>query len=285
MLYRVMTTDMFDNASELLCREYRDVLEKYRAHAEELRLRMGQPPSVVISGSETVFSEAPVTEEMLAKLAVKATSSSMHTSIDLIRRGFLSYKGVRIGLCGEVNMQDGVFYGFRSYTSVCIRIPREIKGAGSRFIEKVNNSTLIISPPGVGKTSLLRDAVRLLSDTGVRMTLIDERGEISAGGAFDVGKCTDVISLCDKKTAASLVLRTMSPQYIALDEITTPEDIALISDMAGCGAKIIATAHAESIEGMKKRRLYRELLELGIFDVIIQIRLTGSGRAYSAVRL
>ncbi|MBR5543434.1 MAG: stage III sporulation protein AA, partial [Oscillospiraceae bacterium] len=158
---------------------------------------------------------------------------------------------------------------------------KEIKTAAEELFSELSASTLfdntlIISPPGHGKTTILRDLVRRISDKGVRISLVDERGEIAAkhGGVaqFDVGRCTDVLDGAPKAQGAMLLLRTMSPQVIALDEITAREDVDAIFSITNCGVRILATAHGDDEKSLFRRPLYRELLNAEIFGNIVILK-------------
>lgn len=146
-------------------------------------------------------------------------------------------------------------------------------------------STLLLSPPGVGKTTLLRDLIRCLS-TGVwinpkRVGVADERGELGVGSlrAF-LGPRVDVLAYCPKAAALMLLLRGMSPQVLAADEITDPQDIRAMEQAAGCGVTLLATAHGGSLEDLRRRPLYRELLEAGIFQAFVFLTRQGGKRHY-----
>ena len=121
------------------------------------------------------------------------------------------------------------------------------------------------------------------------VSVIDERNELSGGpagnAAYDLGPCSDVLAGLDKQTAAMLLLRGMNPELIAMDEITQSEDLEAVKSIAGCGVKLFATAHGSSREDMRKRRLYRELLEEGIFTRLICISLREGRRVYAQERL
>ena len=275
---------------------------KQRETAEEIRLRAGQPLSVLLPEGETVTGTRPVTEKDIRGVLEIATGASAYASRESLRSGYVTARGgYRIGVCGSAVVKDGEISGFRELSSASIRIPRDVPGAARRIMGSIApngkfRSTLIVSPPGAGKTTLLRDIVKTLSDgdeslgiKGMRVALADERGEVACmcGGVpgRDVGARTDVIDGCPKAQAAMLLLRTMNPQVIALDEITAPEDIAAIECAANCGVMLAATAHAEDIDDLRRRRMYLRLLESGIFEYAVFIERNGRERSCTVKKL
>ena len=279
----------FAAAAEVLPREYRAAAlalsEKERGEAQEFRLRLGRCPTVVTQTGERRLSPLPVTPAHLLRVLELATLASPYAAADSVRRGFAAAPGgVRVGLCGRMRPGTEGAWAAAGLTSAAVRIPRQVKGCGTPFCAGPFVSTLILSPPGLGKTTLLRDMVRLLSDGGERVGLCDERGEVAAlgdgGFGFDVGEHTDVITEGSKADAAMLLLRTMNPQILAMDEITDPEDAAACRRAAGCGVALLATAHAGCREELGQRRPLGELLEEGVFRRLIWINREGAGRSY-----
>jgi stage III sporulation protein AA len=230
-----------------------------------------------------------VTADDLAKTLEGVSQGSLHTVLDSLRHGFITLPGGhRLGVCGSAAIRDGSVTHIRDISSLCIRIAKENKGIADKLIHallisgKLSN-TLIISPPGGGKTTLLRDLIRMLSDGGQRISAVDERGEIAAcfGGVpqLDVGRNTDVMSHLPKSEAAMMLLRGMAPQVLALDEITAPEDARLLTACVGCGVSVLSTAHAAGSDDLRKRPVYRGLLD--IFDRLVVISGTGASRQYN----
>lgn len=271
---------------------------RLRPEAEEFRLRSGRNAAVLFPGGEKTFNYEISQKDLNSVLEI-ATGASVHSSRESVRNGFVTVRGGhRIGICGSTIVRDGEITGIRELSSVAIRISKEIRGVSDKIIHKITEnrvfqSALIISPPGCGKTTLLRDIVRRVSDgdgiSPMRISLADERGEVAAvfSGVpqMDVGKSTDIMSACPKAHAVMLMLRSMNPQVIALDEITAPEDITAIKSAANCGVRLLATAHAEDLGDLQKRVLYRELLDLGIFKKAITISREDGVRSYTAENL
>lgn len=261
---------------------------------EELRLRAGYPMAAVRGGEEWVpegWRRAILTESDLQRVLEMAGQGSVHTILDQLRSGFVTAAGgVRIGICGVGAVEDGRLLSFRQVTSLALRVPRAIAGVAEPLLPQLAPgrelpSTLLLSPPGVGKTTLLRDLIRCLS-TGVwinpkRVGVADERGELGVGSlrAF-LGPRVDVLAYCPKAAALMLLLRGMSPQVLAADEITDPQDIRAMEQAAGCGVTLLATAHGGSLEDLRRRPLYRELLDAGIFQAFVFLTRQGGKRHY-----
>ena len=273
--------DAFSAAAALLPRRYEAALRRCAPFApEELRLRVGRAPSLCYGGREHFLSGDDITEEDLVRVLEKATGASLYSAAAAMRQGYCCTGGLRIGICGRA-AEGGL--GFSEYSSLCIRLAHECRGVCREVAEKLKEgrfvNLLIVSPPGGGKTTALRDLIRSFSDGGTRVGVIDERGELS-GGVFDLGRCSDVISGLDKLAGALLLLRTMTPQLVAADEISAPEDLAAIEEIYGCGVGILATAHAEDGEDLKRRPAYRKLLERGVFGRLLVIRQKEGRRCY-----
>lgn len=272
-----------------LDRSCRDMLDE----AEEIRMRVGQAPTMQKKGREYPIHSDPVTEEELMRTLEKATGASLHTAAAALASGFISYHGLRIGVCGTAFEREERIAGFRSFSSLAIRIPRECIGIChdiySCLREKSPDGLLLLSPPGLGKTSLLRELIRRFSNDGSRIGVVDERWEIAASeqgrAQFDLGSHCDVLSGVPKANAAMMLLRTMNPQIIAMDEITQREDLDAIREIAGCGVRLIATAHASGQDELKKRPLYRTMLAERYFDACIRITIHNGERCYELQEL
>lgn len=264
--------------------------------AEEFRLRAGQGFSVCIAGKERLLSESSsVNQEDLCTVLELATGHSVHTAQESIREGYVTVcGGHRIGICGTVIKTSAGLFNIRDLSSVAIRIAKGITTAAENIADitvkdGVFCNTLIISPPGYGKTTTLRDLVRRLSDNGFRVSLVDERGELAAKyrgiAQFDVGRCTDVLDGIDKASGAMLMLRAMTPDIIALDEITAERDVRAICSISNCGVGILATAHGESAESLFARPMYRRLYDLRVFKTVITLGRNGRDFTHSVTEL
>lgn len=263
-----------------------------KSKAEEIRLRAGGRVSVQSAGREyMIMPERRITAQDIASIIESATRSSVHTAADSLRAGFVTMEhGHRIGVCGTAVIKNGEISMLRSYSSVNIRVARQIKGAADGIISQIGReNTLIISRPGGGKTTLLRDIIRQISDSGIKCAVCDERSEIAAMyrgvSQFDVGTHTDILDGAPKAEGIMLLMRSMSPQVIAVDEITADEDVKAVEHSVNCAVNIIATVHAHSLDDLEQRPVTRGLISRGLFKRIVTIDLIAGIRKISVYRL
>lgn len=251
---------------------------------EELRLRLGQPVSYVTGVSERRSCGPPVRREDLYLLLEKATGAALHAAAGALEEGYYCKNGVRIGVCGQASGANQNREPFRNITSLSLRIPRECRGildgVKGKLLSGRLESTLILAPPGGGKTTALRELIRLISQSGIRVGVADERMELFGGGVFDLGPCTDVLSCQPKARAAMQLMRAMNPQVIAMDEIGGEEDAGAVRQLFGCGITLLASIHARDRGDLERRPACSRLLKEGCFQRLLIVSGSGGNRRY-----
>lgn len=248
-------------------------------YLEEIRLSLGKKIRLIsCMGEREILCYA--NEELIRELLDRSTGRSYHCIMEMIRQGYLVLPGGhRLGICGTGVYIDGQLRNLRDISSVNIRVARSVPGFGRRVADELRNapgSALCMGPPGRGKTTLLRDVIRQLSIVyHQRIAVIDERRELAATidgcPQFDLGPTTDIMSSVKKAEALDMLIRTMGPTWIALDEITREEDVDAMIRGSYCGVKYLATAHGNGLKDMMARPIYKKLLDHKVFDYLYYI--------------
>lgn len=217
----------------------------------------------------------------IRKLFLSLCQNTPYLQEKAIREGYLSLPdGCRVGIAGQVILEsNGEVRSITPITSLSFRFAHAVKGCADSvfpYLWDKNGkffNTLILSAPGMGKTTLLRDLVRQISNAGMQTVLLDERNEVAAchegSPALDVGMNTDILQNCTKEKALCMALRALSPELIALDEIVTGEEGRKLMELAHCGVRLLASAHADSLTHAICREAIALLLQEKIFDRII----------------
>ncbi len=234
--------------------------------AQQLYLRLGGRPEIILKGGSR-FLEDCITGEDLNFVINTASRYSPWAAATMSRGYITAPGGHRIGICGDAVVKNGAVSGIRNITSVCIRIARDYPGI-SRDLATLTGSVLILGAPGWGKTTLLRDLIRERSASGAYISVADEREELFPPG-FDRGPRTEVMTGCGKASGIDMLLRTMGPQIIAMDEITAEEDCQALQKAAWCGVSLYATAHASSLADYLNRGIYAPLVKQNLFETIV----------------
>lgn len=247
-----------------------------KLRCEEIRLRTGLPVCLTAGGEvlfvcksgnvcnnlpqEPLVATAADVQNTLSKLC----NNSVYLHESEIKQGFVSIAGgCRAGVCGVFN-GDGMLV---SVSAINIRIARQIFNCAINLLPYLTEGLLIAGPPGCGKTTVLRDAVRLLSNgengNYYRVSVIDSRGEISGGGMLDLGVNTDVLYTQNKPLGVDIALRTMFPHFIAFDEIGTEQELYSVQSCFNAGVGIITTAHCQKKEELLKRNVTQKIIQSG----------------------
>ncbi len=247
--------------------------------AEELRIRAKRNVSYYSRGCERQIQYV-LNAENINKLVFSLAEHSLFSFAQELTSGFFTMEGgIRVGVAGRVVSSNSRIKNMRSFTSLNIRFPGELKGIAQRVMQYLICddrllNTIIISPPGHGKTTLLRDAVRMISDgiccAPMKCTVIDERSELYADG-FDLGARTDILTSCPKVGGMQIALRALSPDVIAMDEVGSKEEVHSIHEAVNCGVSVIATAHAKNFEELKTRQMLRELMACGLIKRVVEL--------------
>lgn len=264
---------------------------------EEIRLRTEKPVFFKCEGKEYQLPHI-VTQAELQETLEYISQYSLYAYETELRQGFLTMEGGhRIGLAGKVVIDEGKVKTYQYISSINIRVSHEVKGCANAVLPYLLKnqsilSSLILSPPGQGKTTLLRDLVRQISDgnrylSGQTVAVVDERSEI--GGCYqgipqnDIGKRTDILDNCPKAEGMMMMIRSMSPRILAVDEIGTSQDVDAISCAIRCGVTILATAHASSLPELKDKEELKKLYEGRCFKRYILLGKGGKTGALDSI--
>lgn len=259
---------------------------------QEIRLRVGCPLLITWDGREYfVKPTGEITPDEGESLLVEKrelmetmeyiANFSLYAFEDEIRQGFLTIQGGhRIGIAGKIIMDGERIKSVKHISFINVRLSHQIKGCADQVLPMIIRDeevchTLIISPPKCGKTTLLRDMIRQLSNgtdyfPGSTVGVVDERSEL--GGAYmgvpqnDLGIRTDVLDCCPKAEGMMMLVRAMSPAIIAVDEIGDYKDICAIESVINCGCKLLTTIHGSSIADIEKKPLMQKLMQERVFE-------------------
>ena len=256
-------------------------------NAIEIRIRNNRPILIKLKDVDIIIQYI-ITETEILYILEKLCENSIYAYKNQICQGYITILGGhRVGITGTCVIEDGKIINVKNISSLNFRIAREIKGCSNKFLKEVIDkehntifTTLIVSPPGKGKTTVLRDLVRNISNgipeihfRGKTCGVVDERGEISATyrgtPQNDIGIRTDIIENINKAQGMQILIRTMSPEIIACDEIGTKQDVVAIKYAVCSGVKGIFTMHGSNLKDVKGNSEIAELIENHWIEKII----------------
>jgi stage III sporulation protein AA len=304
-IFDVLERDVLPVLPEKVSKVIRKISYESLNDIEEIRLR-AQKPLMIFKGGQDFFVNDDGRLNFFYDRSVFIDRGDIEKTLQLmcdysiyaieeeLKQGFLTLRGGhRVGLTGRAVVDGKKIKTLKNISGMNIRIAREVKGCGSKIVKSLYSNgvkhTLIASPPGCGKTTLLRDIIRILSSgateigiKGHKVAIVDERSEIA--GCFlgvpqrDVGVRTDVLDACPKAQGMIMLLRSMSPEIIAVDEIGSIEDAEAIEDAINSGVKVIATVHGRDMTEILKRPGIKNLMDSKAFErVVILSRKNGPG--------
>ncbi len=262
---------------------------------QEIRLRIGQAPMLTYNGQEVICgksisqqmtdAEFVITKRDIEQIFQWLCGYGVYAYQEEMKKGYITIEGGhRVGIGGQVSFHSqGNIVGMKYINSLLIRVSHDVKGIAQPFMQELYEqgralNILILSPPGCGKTTLLRDLIRLFSNgcmygAGQHVSVIDEREELAAAhmgvATLDMGIRTDLILGCDKRTGMEMCLRALGPDIVAVDEIYSKSDLESIKRLKGCGCAILATHHATDYEEFSQKAFGKELLEEKMFERFI----------------
>lgn len=278
-----------DRILNVLPRSIRMILKQEELeyeHLQEIKLRVEKPLLLLYRGGELILERQRgqpyyVTKEDVREMMEYVSNYSLYAYEEEMKQGFITIEGGhRIGMTGQAIVERGKVKNLKHISSINMRLSHEIIGCADKVFPYITNNrnlyhTLIVSPPRCGKTTLLRDMIRQISSgnaylNGMSVGVVDERSEI--GGSYmgvaqnDLGIRTDVLDGCPKAEGMIMLIRSMGPQVIAVDEIGGAEDIGAIAYAMHCGCKMLATVHGQSIEELRRKPILEQVIKEKRFE-------------------
>ncbi len=241
----------------------------------EVRLRVNQNIQILFGNKEKILKFV-VSKKLLNEILLRLSDYSIYSIEEDLKKGFFTVSGGhRIGVCGKVICEDRKVKNIDNVSSLIIRVTKELIGVSNKIIKYCLplKNILIISPPSCGKTTLIRDITRNLSNNGAKITVVDERSEIC--GMYlgepqnDVGSRTDILDSCPKDIGLNIAIRTNNPDIIVLDEIGTDEDLNGLNSAFNSGVKILATVHSDNFATFLNKQKFKPLVNDKVIDLYL----------------
>lgn len=296
--------DKKDELIKIFSKDIRDILGQVTVdfdQVQEIRLRVHAPLLMICNNQEYYISPTGqlskyvedayiVSKNELRETMEYMSNYSLYAFEEEMKQGFITIQGGhRIGIAGKTIVDDSGIRTMKFISFINVRLSHQIKGCASPVLPYLYHQgtvqhTLIISPPRCGKTTLLRDMIRQISngtgpEPGVTVGVIDERSEIGACyqgiPQNELGIRTDILDCCPKAKGMMMLIRTMSPRVVAVDEIGSREDVEAVEYVMNCGCKLIATVHGSSIEDIKQKPVLRKLVQERVFERYIILNNKG----------
>ena len=270
----------FDQSIENLPEKIYSVLNnvpiKIKKDAVEIKLRVNRKIAIN-SNNKTYFLDFILTTDLIKETFKAICNYSIHSHLEEIKKGFITLKGGhRAGICGTAVYENNKLINLKNISSINLRIAKQIFGVAEPILKIFNNQPkklLIVGPPASGKTTILKDISKNLSEYSV--SIVDSRGEIAASydgtPQNDIGNA-DVFSFFKRIDGIIFAIRTMNPEYIICDEIGDEDDLTAIKVCVGTGVNLIATAHGENLEEFRKREISKKILETKAFSTILILK-------------
>ncbi len=284
-----------DELIKIFSTNLRNIISKIKLNYEmiqEIRLRVNAPLIIIYNNNEFFITKKGEVNNnieeayIVSKNEIRETMEyisnySMYAFEDEIKQGFITIQGGhRVGIAGKTIIENDSIKSIKHISFINIRLSHQVKGCANKVMPFIQSGddiyhTLIISPPRCGKTTLLRDVIRQLSNgnginNGITVGVIDERSEIGAcymgEPQNELGIRTDILDCCPKASGMMMMIRSMSPRIIAVDEVGQREDIDAIEYVINCGCKIIATVHGSTIDDIKNKPVLSKLVREKIFE-------------------